>query len=146
MIYLIYCLQPSVEFEQPESKDISNLPQPTARRLLRASLNFMDVTLVTEDDSSKLQNNMSQSQEVDKGKAKKKTGEVKMISAKKNMEDHGIKMLYKDGIKVFKCDECGGYFQSMTRAQQHLVKNQRARSEDDQEDKESNKAKAEEEL
>ena len=44
----------------------------------------MDVTLVTEDDPSKLQNKMSQCQEtpkdpgeMDKGKAKKKTGDVK---------------------------------------------------------------------
>ena len=44
----------------------------------------MDVTLVTEDDPSKLQNKMSQSQEtpkdpgeIDKAKAKKKNGNVK---------------------------------------------------------------------
>ena len=85
---MIYCLQaefqPSVEFGQPESKDSSNLPQPRAKRGQRASADFMDVTLVTEDDPSKFQNKMSQSQEtpkypgeMDKGKAKKKTGDVK---------------------------------------------------------------------
>ena len=82
--YLQAVVQPSVEYGQPESKDSSNLPLPRAKRGQRASADFMDVTLVTEDDPSKLQNKMSQSQEtpkdpgeMDKGKAKKKTGDVK---------------------------------------------------------------------
>ena len=85
MIYYLQAeVQPSVEFGQPKSKESSNLPQQRAKRGWRASADFIDVTLVTEDNPSQSQNNMSQSQEtpkhpgeMDKGKAKKKTGNVK---------------------------------------------------------------------
>ena len=84
---MIYCLQaefqPSVEFGQPESKDSSNLTQPRSKRGRKARADLMDVTLVPEDNSSKLKNKMSQSQEtpedpvaMDKAKAKKKTSDV----------------------------------------------------------------------
>ena len=59
----------------------------------------MDVTLVTEDDPSKLQNKMSRCQEtpndpgeMDKGKAKKTTGDVKSKPA----EDDWISMNQSD--------------------------------------------------
>ena len=56
--YLQAVVQPSVEFGQPESKDSSNLPQPRAKRRCWASADFIDVTLVSEDDPNKLQNKM----------------------------------------------------------------------------------------
>ena len=110
----------------------------------------MYVTLVTEDDPSKLQSKMSQSQdlpkdlsEMDKGKAKNKTANVKTIPAKKKMGDPRIKVTDKDGIKVFKCS---GHFKSMTGAKQHLPQKHRARSEDDQDGKEEKKLGMDEEL
>ena len=39
---------------------------------------------------------------MDKGKAKNETIKVKMIPAKKKIEDPRIKVTDKDGIKVFK--------------------------------------------
>ena len=57
MIYYLQAeVQPSVEFGQPETKDSSSLPHPRVKKGPRASADFMDVTLVTEDDPSKLQN------------------------------------------------------------------------------------------
>ena len=62
------------------------------------------------------------------------------------IEDPRIKVIDKDGTKVFKCDECGGNFKSMTWAKQHLTKKHIASSEDDQDDKEEKEARMEEEL
>ena len=65
MIYYLQDeVQPSVEFGQPERKDSSNLPQPRAKRRCWASVDFIDVTLVSEDDPSKSQNKMLKSHQI----------------------------------------------------------------------------------
>ena len=83
--------------------------------------------------------------EGDKAKAKKKMAEVKTTPARKKMEDPRVKVIDKDGVEFFKCDECGADFKSMTGAKQHMAKKHRARSEDEPEDEEAKKARTEDE-
>ena len=60
------------------------------------------------------------------------------------IQDPRIKVMDKDRIKVFKCDECGGNFKSMIWATKRLTKKHRASSEDDQDNKGEKKARIEE--
>ena len=83
--------------------------------------------------------------EGDKAKSKKKMAEVKTTPARKKMEDPRVKVIDKDGVEFFKCDECGADFKSMTGAKQHIAKKHRARSEDEPEDEEAKKARTEDE-
>ena len=74
-----------------------------------------------------------------KGKAKKKFDEV--TPARKKMEDPRIKVVEKEGVETFKCDEYGNDFKTMTGAKHHMAKKHRARSEDGDEDEEAKRAK-----
>ena len=95
---------------------------------------------------------MSQGQETqklpgegDQTKSKKKTGEDKATPARKKIEDPRIKVVEKDDVEIFKCDECGADFKSMAGAKQHMAKKHRERSEDDPDDEEAKKARTERE-
>ena len=65
------------------------------------------------------------------------------MPGKKKMEDPRIKVVDKDGTEIFKCDQCGNDFMTMTGAKQHMAKKHRARSEDDEADEEAKRAKTE---
>ena len=65
-------------------------------------------------------------------------------SQQKMTEYPRIKVIDKYEIEVFKCDECGGNFKSMTWAKQHLTKKHRASLENDQDNKGKKKASMEE--
>ena len=68
------------------------------------------------------------------------------IPTKKKMVDYRITVIYKDGIDAFKCVECIGSFKSRTWAKKHLTKKHRARTDDDQDDKEEKNKRMGEEL